>query len=43
MKRFFKAIFSWRGFVALFFVLFFVIPVIQSWRIETLRKTPSGG
>jgi len=38
MKRFFKAIFSWRGFVALLFVLFFVIPVIQSWRIETLRE-----
>jgi Serine dehydrogenase proteinase len=38
VKRFFKAIFSWRGFVALLFVLFFVVPVVQSWRIETLRE-----
>ncbi len=37
VKRFFKAIFSWRGFVALLFVLFFVVPVIQSVRIEALR------
>ena len=38
VKRFFKAIFSWRGFVALLFVLFFVVPVIQSVRIEALRE-----
>ena len=38
VKRFFKAIFSWRGFVALLFMLFFVVPVVQSWRIETLRE-----
>ena len=38
VKRFFKAIFSWRGLVALLFVLFFVVPVVQSWRIETLRE-----
>jgi ClpP class serine protease len=38
VKRFFKAIFSLRGLVALLFVLFFVVPVVQSWRIETLRE-----
>ena len=38
VNRFFKAIFSWRGFVALLIVLFFVVPVVQSWRIETLRE-----
>jgi ClpP class serine protease len=38
VKRFFKAVFSWRGFAALLFVLFFVVPVVQSWRIETLRE-----
>ena len=38
VKRFLKAIFSWRGFVALLIVLFFVVPVVQSWRIETLRE-----
>ena len=38
VKRFFKAIFSWRGFIALLFVLFFVVPVVQSVRIEALRE-----
>src|ERR1044072_1401180 len=38
VKPLFKAIFSWRGFVALLFVLFFVVPIIQSWRIEMLRE-----
>ena len=38
MKRFFKAIFSWKGFVALLFVLFFVLPAIESWRMVSLRE-----
>ena len=40
VKRFFKAIFSWRGgFVALLIVLFFGRSwIVQSWRIETLRE-----
>ena len=38
MKRFFKAIFSWKGLVALLFVLFFVVPTIESWMLVSLRE-----
>jgi len=38
MKRFFKAIFSWKGLVALLFVLFFVVPTIESWILVSLRE-----
>ena len=38
VKPLFKAIFSWRGFVALLFVLFVVLPLIESWRVEAWRE-----
>jgi ClpP class serine protease len=38
MKRFFKAIFSWKGLVALLFVLFFVVPTIESSMLVSLRE-----
>lgn len=37
MKRLLKWIFSWRGLLAILFILFFVMPVIASWRLESLR------
>jgi hypothetical protein len=38
VKRFSKAIFSWKGLVALLFVLFFVVPTIESWMLVSLRE-----
>ena len=38
MKRLLKSIFSLKGLVAVLFVLFFVVPMMQSWRIEKLRR-----
>jgi ClpP class serine protease len=38
MKRFFKAIFSWKGLVALLFVLFFVVPTIESSMLVSVRE-----
>jgi ClpP class serine protease len=37
MKRLLKSIFSLKGLVAVLFVLFIVVPIMQSWRIEKLR------
>jgi serine dehydrogenase proteinase len=37
MKRLLKSIFSLKGLVAVLFVLFIVMPIMQSWRIEKLR------
>jgi ClpP class serine protease len=38
LKRVVRWIFSWRGFVAILILLFFVMPAIESWRIEMLRE-----
>jgi Serine dehydrogenase proteinase len=37
MKRLLKSIFSLKGLVAVLVVLFIVMPIMQSWRIEKLR------
>ena len=38
LKRVLNWIFSWRGLVAVLVILFFVAPVIESWRVEALRE-----
>ncbi|HEV8344256.1 MAG TPA: ATP-dependent Clp protease proteolytic subunit [Candidatus Binatia bacterium] len=38
MKRLLKWIFSWRGFLTALFILFFVMPAIATWRLESLRE-----
>ena len=37
MKRLLKWIFSVRGLIAVLFVLFVVVPIMESWRMEKLR------
>ena len=37
LKGLLKWIFSWRGLLVVLFILFFVAPAIESWRLESLR------
>jgi Serine dehydrogenase proteinase len=38
LRRLLKWIFSFKGFVTLLFILFFVAPIIESWRLTNLRE-----
>jgi ClpP class serine protease len=37
MKRWLKQVFSFRALVILFFLIFFIAPLVSSWRLESLR------
>jgi hypothetical protein len=42
MRHVMRWIFSLKGLFVLLLILFFVVPVIESWRLETLRERAVG-
>ena len=38
MKRWLKPIFSWKALIAVLFFVFFIVPAIGAWWLETLRE-----